>query len=65
MAQYALAGYEVSAMDFIVKPVNFYDFAMKIKRALKKVTQFEQDAITVMKRRASTAFQFMISCILR
>lgn len=50
MAQYALAGYEVSAMDFIVKPVNFYDFAMKIKRALKKVTQFEQDAITVLKK---------------
>ena len=50
MAQYALAGYEVSAMDFIVKPVNFYDFAMKIKRALKKVTQFEQDAITVVKK---------------
>ena len=27
MEQYALAGYEVEAMDYIIKPVSYYDFA--------------------------------------
>ena len=34
MAQYAVKGYEVDAMDFIVKPVSATDFAFKMKRAL-------------------------------
>lgn len=34
MAKYAIKGYEVSALDFIVKPVEYYSFALKIKRAL-------------------------------
>lgn len=32
MAQYAINGYEVSAVDFIVKPVSYYDFALKFKK---------------------------------
>lgn len=34
MAQMAIRGYEVQALDFVVKPVNYYSFAMKIKSAL-------------------------------
>ena len=34
MAQYAVKGYEVDALDFIVKPVAATDFAFKMKRAL-------------------------------
>lgn len=34
MAQYAVRGYEVNALDFIVKPVLFADFAFKMKRAI-------------------------------
>lgn len=33
LAQYAVSGYEVQAFDFIVKPVNYYGFAMKFARA--------------------------------
>lgn len=36
-AQYAINAYEVSAFDYIVKPVNYYDFALKLTRALKKL----------------------------
>ncbi len=32
MAQYAAKGYEVEAMDFLVKPVVYSDFAFKMKR---------------------------------
>ncbi len=35
LAQYAVKGYEVNAFDFIVKPVSYYQFAMKLRRALE------------------------------
>ncbi|MDD3139953.1 MAG: LytTR family DNA-binding domain-containing protein [Lachnospiraceae bacterium] len=31
MAQMAIRGYEVNAVDFILKPVNYYSFAMKVQ----------------------------------
>lgn len=34
LAQYAVDGYEVSALDFMVKPVNFATFRRKLNRAL-------------------------------
>lgn len=34
MAQYAVKGYEVDALDFLVKPVSLATFSIKIKRAL-------------------------------
>ncbi len=34
LAQYAIEGYAVRAMDFLVKPVEFQNFSMKLKRAL-------------------------------
>ena len=33
MAQFAVRGYEVSAFDFVVKPVSYADFALKFRRA--------------------------------
>lgn len=34
MAQFALEGYEVNAFDFVIKPVTYYNFAIKLRRAL-------------------------------
>lgn len=34
MAQMAIRGYEVQALDFVVKPVNYYSFAMKMSNAI-------------------------------
>lgn len=41
MAQYAIRGYSVGALDFVMKPINYYTFSMKIKRALKRVPKKE------------------------
>ncbi len=41
MAQYALFGYSVGALDFVMKPVNYYTFAMKVRRVLKRVQKKE------------------------
>lgn len=35
MAQMAICGYEVQALDFLVKPVNYYSFSMKICNAVE------------------------------
>lgn len=35
MAQFAVQGYEVDATDFIVKPINYFSFKMKLEKALR------------------------------
>lgn len=37
MRQYAIQGYEVSAADFIVKPVSYPEFALKFTRVLGRL----------------------------
>lgn len=34
MAQMAIKGYEVQAMDFILKPINYYPFALKMRNII-------------------------------
>lgn len=50
LAQYAVKGYEVDAFDFIVKPVSYGEFAMKMARALKCLKQLESRNIWVSTR---------------
>lgn len=35
MAQYAIRGYEVNAVDFMVKPVGYYNFVQKLEKAMR------------------------------
>lgn len=37
MVQYAIRGYSVRALDFVVKPVNYYIFSLKLTRAISRV----------------------------
>lgn len=39
MAHLAVNGYEVNAFDYIVKPVSYSNFALKLKRALSSVNR--------------------------
>ncbi len=36
IAQYAINGYEVDAVDYIIKPIGYYDFAMKFQKAVRR-----------------------------
>lgn len=47
MAQYAIRGYAVSALDFAVKPVAYSDFAAKMKKALNYVRSHSEKFIVV------------------
>lgn len=47
LTQYAIAGYEVSAMDYILKPVQYYSFAMKLTKAIWRLGGQSDDSINV------------------
>ena len=47
MAQLAIRGYDVRALDFIVKPVNSYSFALKIMSAVHMIRSRSQRHIIV------------------
>lgn len=42
LAQYAIRGYEVDALDYILKPVTYAGFSLKITRALKRMSRRER-----------------------
>lgn len=37
MAQYAIDGYEVGALDFVLKPIDYYSFSFRMERAISRV----------------------------
>lgn len=39
LAQYAIKGYEVDALDFLIKPVRFDLFSIKLEKAIKRVNK--------------------------
>ena len=45
MANYAIRGYEVGPLDFVMKPINYYTFSMKMTRVLKRTKQKAQQEI--------------------
>lgn len=45
MASYAIRGYEVGALDFVMKPINYYTFSLKMTRVLKRTKQKAQQEI--------------------
>ncbi len=45
IAQYAINGYEVEAVDYVLKPISYYDFAMKLARAMRRVRQKRPDSL--------------------
>ncbi len=47
LVQYALRGYEVNALSFIKKPVQYYDFALKFRKAVDIYLMNEERSFTV------------------
>lgn len=37
MTQYAIRGYEVDALDYVLKPVSYFAFSQKLKRAVSRI----------------------------
>lgn len=45
MAQYAIRGYAVGALDFVLKPLNYTTFTLKLKRAITRARQRESGKV--------------------
>ena len=52
MAQYAVKGYEVGAFDFIIKPVSYGEFAMKLDRIARLLSKRRSEAVMIVSRSA-------------
>ena len=47
LAQYAIKGYEVEALDFIVKPINKFSFLLKMKRAISRTSKRIEESLQI------------------
>lgn len=47
LAQYAIKGYEVGAFDFVLKPLSYYNFALKLHRAVNALRRNTDDTIVI------------------
>lgn len=45
--QYAVRGYEVGALDYILKPVPYFTFSQKLNRAVQKIKKRSKRWITI------------------
>ena len=45
MAQYAINGYEVGALDFVLKPINEYTFSVRFARAVERAGRRESGQV--------------------
>lgn len=50
LAQYAVHGYEVDALDFIVKPVSYYHFSMRMDKAMRAMARNRRAHVTIATR---------------
>lgn len=53
MAQFAAKGYEVDALDYIIKPFAYADFERKIARAVKLCDSESDDSVVISQRGGS------------
>lgn len=47
LAQYAIKGYEVGAMDYILKPLSYFVFSQKLIRALSRIERKKEHYVTI------------------
>ena len=48
LAQYAIQGYEVNALDYVLKPVNYHAFSMKLRMALRILSRSEDHFVLLL-----------------
>ena len=47
MEQYAINGYEVDALDFVLKPINYYRFSSMLRKALRNIKRQEEKEVVL------------------
>ena len=47
MTQYAIRGYEVDALDYMVKPIEYFSFSQKLDRAIRRLKKGDRHYISI------------------
>ena len=47
MEQYAVNGYEVDAMDFVVKPINYFRFSSMMRKAMRHIARRAEKEVLI------------------
>ena len=47
LTQYAIAGYEVAALDYILKPIHYQSLVLKLTRALWRIDRTQEDSLAI------------------
>lgn len=47
MPQYAMKGYAVEALDYVLKPINYYAFSQRIDRALRRMSRRQTKHLSI------------------
>ena len=47
MTNYAIRGYQVDALDYVLKPVSYFAFSQKLERAISRIRKSESNVITI------------------
>lgn len=47
MAQYAIRGYAVDALDYVLKPISYFSFSQRLNRAIERMKKRESNFITI------------------
>lgn len=47
LEQYAVSGYAVDALDFVVKPINYYRFSSMMRRALRRIANRQSREVVI------------------
>lgn len=63
-AQYAIEGYSVEAMDYILKPISYASFSAKLARAIRMVRQRQAEGAMVSVKTKSGIHRFPSSGLL-
>lgn len=50
MAQYAIQGYEVDALDYVLKPIAYFAFSQKLSRAIGRMKNREEHYINIVSK---------------
>lgn len=61
LAKYAIKGYEVDAMDYVIKPVNYNAFKITIERAIHRISKKEKEEVILPS--AEGTIRIEISCL--
>ena len=50
MINYAIRGYQVDALDYVLKPITYFAFSQKLERAVSRVRNRSQYSVTISTR---------------